>query len=85
LTSRWWVAQSLEGEGEDSPNGGRLDDGVEGLIVVHSGALSEALMDPTGLVSIQGVIDLEFVMVNPLASDHVGARGTQHSVPGVVG
>jgi hypothetical protein len=26
-----------EGEGEDIANGGELDDGAEGLVVVHSG------------------------------------------------
>jgi hypothetical protein len=25
-----------EGKGENGPNGGELDDGVEGLVVVHS-------------------------------------------------
>jgi hypothetical protein len=39
-----------EGEGEDGSNGGELDDGSEGLVVVHSGALGEASKDPTGLV-----------------------------------
>jgi hypothetical protein len=42
---------SREGEGEDGANGGELDDGAEGLVVVHSGALGEALKDPTGLVA----------------------------------
>jgi hypothetical protein len=26
----------IEGEGEESSNGGELDDGVEGLVIVHS-------------------------------------------------
>jgi hypothetical protein len=43
-----------EGEGEDDTNGGELDDGIEGLVVVHSGALGEAPKDPTGLVAVEG-------------------------------
>jgi hypothetical protein len=31
-----------EGEGEDDANCGELDDGAEGLVVVHFGALGEA-------------------------------------------
>jgi hypothetical protein len=31
-----------EGEGEDGADGGELDDGAEGLIVVHARALGEA-------------------------------------------
>jgi hypothetical protein len=43
-----------EGEGENGSNGGKLDDGVEGLVVVHSRALGEAPEDPTGLVAVKG-------------------------------
>jgi hypothetical protein len=74
-----------EGGGEDGLNGGELDDGAEGLVVVHSGALSETPKDPMGLVLIQGVVGLELSVENPLAGDHVGARGTRHQVPGVAG
>jgi hypothetical protein len=31
-----------EGEGEDCPDGGKLDHGAEGLVVVHSRVLGEA-------------------------------------------
>jgi hypothetical protein len=64
-----------EGEGEDSPNGGRLDDGAEGLIIVHPEALSEASKDPTSLVAIQSTIVLELVTEDPLVGDHVGQEG----------
>jgi hypothetical protein len=47
---------SGEGEGEDGTNGGDLDDGAKGLIVVHSMALGEAPKDPTGLVAVKGAI-----------------------------
>jgi hypothetical protein len=45
-----------EGEGEDCVNGGELDDGAEGLVVVHSGALGETPKDPTGLVAVEGAV-----------------------------
>jgi hypothetical protein len=41
----------VEGEGED-PNCGKLDE-VEGLVVVHFGALGEASKDPTSLVAVE--------------------------------
>jgi hypothetical protein len=47
---------SREGEGEDDTNGGVLDVGAQGLVVVHSGALGEAPKDPTGLVAVKGVV-----------------------------
>jgi hypothetical protein len=42
------------------------------------------LKDPTGLVPIQRAVGRELVAKNPLAGDHVGARGTQHQVSSVV-
>ena len=45
-----------EGEGEDGSNGGELDDGAEGLVVVHSWTLGEVPKDPTGLVAVEGAI-----------------------------
>jgi hypothetical protein len=65
-----------EGDGEDGPNDGELDDGAEYLVVFHSGALSETLKDSTGLVPIQGAVRLELVAEDSLVGDHVGARGT---------
>jgi hypothetical protein len=62
-----------EGEGEDDANGGELDDGVEGLIVVHSGALSEASKGPMGLVAVEGAIRCQLVAKETLAGDHVSA------------
>jgi hypothetical protein len=41
------------GEGENGLNGGELDDGAEGLVVVHSGALGKALKDSMGLVAVE--------------------------------
>jgi hypothetical protein len=51
-----------EGEGEDGTNSGELDDGAEGLVVVHSGALGEALKDPTGLVAVEGAVRGQLVV-----------------------
>jgi hypothetical protein len=45
-----------EGEGEYGANSGELDDGAEGLVVVHSGALGEAPKDLTGLVAVEGAV-----------------------------
>jgi hypothetical protein len=45
-----------EGEGEDGSHGGKLGDEVDGLVVVHTGALGEAPKDPTGLVAVNGAV-----------------------------
>jgi hypothetical protein len=74
-----------EGKGEAGSNGGELNDGVEGLVVVHSRALGEALKDPTGLVAVEGAVRGQFVGKEPLAGDRVGAWWTRHQVPSVVG
>jgi hypothetical protein len=42
-----------EGEGENNTNGGELDDGAKGLVIVHSGTLGEASKDPAGLVAVE--------------------------------
>jgi hypothetical protein len=53
---------SGEGVGEDSPDGGGLDVGAEGFVIVHSGMLSETSKDPTGLVPIYGAVRRELVV-----------------------
>jgi hypothetical protein len=50
LTSSGWITQSGESDGKDDQNGGGVDDGAEGLVVVHSRVLNEASKDPTGPV-----------------------------------
>jgi hypothetical protein len=69
---------------QHSPNGGRLDDGAEGFVIVHSGALSEAPEDPTSLVPIKRVIRLELVLQDPLVGDDVGPRRSRNQVPRAV-
>jgi hypothetical protein len=63
-----------DSQSQHSPYGDRLDDGVEGLIVVHRGALSEPLEDPTGLVPVKRDIHLELVVEDPLVGDDIGPR-----------
>jgi hypothetical protein len=70
---------------QHSPNGGGLDDGAEGLIVVHPRALGEPSEDPMSLVPVQRAIYLEFVLEDPLAGDDIGPRRTRNQVPRVVG
>jgi hypothetical protein len=67
-----------EGEGEDGADGGELDDGAEGLIVVHAGALGEAPKNPAGLVAVEGAIRSQLVAKEPLVSDHIGVGRTWH-------
>jgi hypothetical protein len=50
-----------EGEGEDDADGGELDDGAEGVVVVHTGALGETPKDPTGKVAVEGAIRSQLV------------------------
>jgi hypothetical protein len=57
---------------------------VEGHIVVNSGALSETLKDPTGLVSIKGPVSTELVHENPLVDDNVGALRSGNQLPGPI-
>jgi hypothetical protein len=79
------VLGECEGEGEDDSNGGELDDGAEGLVVDHAGALGEAPKDPTNLVAVEGASRCQFVAEEPLAGDHVGVGMMRNQVPGVVG
>jgi hypothetical protein len=61
-----------------------LDDGAEGLIVVHPGALSEAPEDPTSIVPINRAIRLELMLEDSLAGDDIGPRRLRNQVPRVV-
>lgn len=66
-------------------NGRRLDHWTEGPIIVHTGTLSKATEDPTSFIFVEGAINMELVMENPLASDDVSAERTWNEVPRVVG
>jgi hypothetical protein len=69
---------------QHSPDGSRLDDRAEGLIVVHPRALIEPPEDPTSLVSFKRVIRLELVLEDPLVGDDIGPRRPRNQVPRVV-
>jgi hypothetical protein len=55
-----------DSQSQHSPDGGRLDDKTEGLVVVHPGALSEPPEDPTNHVPVKRAIRLELVLEDPL-------------------
>jgi hypothetical protein len=73
-----------DGQGQHSPDSGRLDDEAEGLIVVHPGVLCEAPEDPASLVPVKRAIRLELVLEDPLVDDNIGTRRPRNQVPHVV-
>jgi hypothetical protein len=70
-----------DSQSQHSSDGGRLDDGAEGLIVVHLGALSEPSEDPTSLVPVKRAIRLELVLEDPLVGVDVGPWRPRNQVP----
>jgi hypothetical protein len=78
------MAQSRESSGEHRANSGWFYNRVECLIVVNSGALSETLKDPTGLVAIKGPVSTKLVCEDPLAGDNVGALRSGNQLPGPI-
>jgi hypothetical protein len=70
-----------DSSGEHRANSGRFYNRVESLIAVDSGALSETLNDPTGLVAIKGPVSPELVREDPLAGDNVGALRPGNQFP----
>jgi hypothetical protein len=79
-----WPGAS-KGQREHRAAGGRLHNRAEGLIVVDSGALSEAPKNPASLVPLQGTIGPPLVRPDPLAGEDVGAERTGHQIPRLVG
>jgi hypothetical protein len=73
-----------DSQGQHSLDGGRLYDGVEGLVVVHPEALSEPPEDPASLVPVKRAIHLELVLENPLVGDNIGPRRPRNQVPRAV-
>jgi hypothetical protein len=73
-----------DSQSQHSLDGGRLDNGAEGLIIVHPGALSEPPEDPTSLISIERVVRLELVLEDPLVGDDIGLRRSRNQVSRVV-
>jgi hypothetical protein len=73
-----------DSQSQHSPNGGRLDNGAEDLIIVHPRALGEPPEDPTSLIPIKRDICFEPVFENPLVGDDFGPRRPRNQVPRVV-
>jgi hypothetical protein len=70
-----------DSQSQHSPDGDRLDDRTEGLIVVHLGTLSEAPEDPTSLLPIKRAICLELVLEDPFTGDDIGPGRPRNQVP----
>ena len=66
-------------------DGSRLHHWAESLVVVDTGALSEALENPASLVSLESAVSPALVSPDPLAGDDAGARRTGHEIPRLVG
>jgi hypothetical protein len=71
-----------DSNGKHRANSGRFYNRAESLIVVDSGALSETLKDPTGLIAIKGPVSTELVREDRLAGDNVGALRSGNQLPG---
>jgi hypothetical protein len=61
-----------DNQSQHSPDDGRLDDGAEGLVIVHPVVLSEPLEDPTSIIPVKRAIRLELVLEDLLVSDDIG-------------
>jgi hypothetical protein len=73
-----------ESQAKDGADGGSFDNVIECLIVVNARTLSEAVENPTSLVSIQSTIRQQFVLEDPFAGDDVSMRRAGNKCPGVV-
>ena len=69
------------GDAEDDTNGGRFDNRTERLVVVDAVALSEAADHPAGLVTGEGAIGVEFMLINPLSRHNVGTWRSGYKAP----
>ena len=74
-----------ESQREHRADTSRLHHWAEGLVVVNTGALSEAPENPTSLVPLKSAVSTALVSPNPIADDDVGARQTRHQIPCLVG
>jgi hypothetical protein len=72
-------------QGEDGADSSWFDDRAECLVVVNTGALSEATKDPTGFVPVEKTISMKLVAEDPFSSDHICLSRTLNKVPSVVG
>jgi hypothetical protein len=74
-----------DGQGEHGVDHDQLDYCAEGLIIVDTGLLGEAVKDPMNLVLFQRVIGAELVHENLFVGEDVGANGARDKILGVVG
>jgi len=72
------------GNAEDDTNGGRFDNWTKRLVVVNAVALSEAADHPAGLVTGEGAVGVEFMLINSLARHNVGTWRSGYKAPCVV-
>ena len=72
------------GYAEDDTNGGRFDNRTQRLVVVDVVAPSEAADQPAGLVTGEGAVGVEFMLINPLARHNVGTWRSGYKAPCVV-
>ena len=71
-----------DGDAEDGPDGGRLDDRAESLVVVDAVALGEATNHPTRLVTGKGAVEwyLCLKIHLPVTMLAPSGRGTRRQV-----
>jgi hypothetical protein len=67
-----------DSQSQHSLDGGRLDDGAEGLVTVHPGALSEALEDPRSRKP--STLSLRLKIHLSVMTLALGCRGTKSHV-----
>lgn len=76
---------ALGGEGEHGAHRHWLHDRAVSFAVINARALREPPNDPSGLVSFEAAVFLEFVAEDPFATDDVGARWPRNELPCIVG
>jgi hypothetical protein len=69
----------VDNQSQHSPDGGRLDDRAEGLVVAHPGALSEASEDPYRSKELSA-LSLCLKIHLPVTTLASGGRGTKSHV-----
>jgi hypothetical protein len=67
-----------DGKVENHTNHGRLDNRMEGLIIVTSGTLREATNNPASFIARESPIRVEFMPKNPLPSHDVCPRRSRN-------
>jgi len=72
------------GDTEDDPDGGRLDNRTEHLVVVNAVLLGEPTNDPSGFVTSQRAVSIILMLEDPLATDDIGMRWSRYETPGAI-